>query len=162
MKLDINLGFSFSYWGNNGPRGSLSVCCCASLRERQCSQSVVTLLPFLIQSFPIPVQTRQWHPTPVLLPGKSHGWRSLVGCSPWGHEELDTTEWLHFHFSLSCIGEGNGNPLQCSCLENPRDGGAWWAAVYGVAQKRTWMKWLSYSSSHSCDPGRCSSIPSVF
>ena len=63
---------------------------------------------------------RQWHPTPVLLPGKSHGWRSLVGCSPWGREESDTTERLHFHFSLSCIGEGNGNPLQYSCLENPR------------------------------------------
>ena len=76
---------------------------------------------------------RQWHPTPVLLPGKSHGQRSLVGCSPRGHEESDTTEQLHFHFSLSCIGEGNGNPLQCSCLENPGDGGAWWAAVYGVA-----------------------------
>ena len=53
------------------------------------------------------------------------------------------TEWLHFHFSLSCIGEGNGNPLQCSCLESPRDGGAWWAAVYGVAQSRKWLKWLS-------------------
>ena len=73
---------------------------------------------------------RQWHPTPVLLPGKSHGRRSLVGCSPWGCKELDTTERLHFHFSLSCIGEGNGNPLQCSCLEKPRNGGAWWAAVY--------------------------------
>ena len=57
----------------------------------------------------------------------------LVGCGPWGHEESDTTERLHFHVSLSCIGEGNGNPLQCSCLENPRDRGAWWAAVYGVA-----------------------------
>ena len=67
---------------------------------------------------------RQWHPTPVLLPGKSHGWRSLIGCSPWGREESGTTERLHFHFSLSCIGEGNGNPLQCSCLENPRDGGS--------------------------------------
>ena len=65
---------------------------------------------------------------------KSHGRRSLVDCSPWGHEELDTTERLDFHFSLSRIGEGNDNPLQCSCLENPRDGGAWWAAVYGVAQ----------------------------
>ena len=53
------------------------------------------------------------------------------------------TERLHFHFSLSCIGEGNGNPLQCSCLENPRDGGAWWAAVYVVTQSRTWLKWLS-------------------
>ena len=70
---------------------------------------------------------RQWHPTPVLLPGNSHGWRGLVGCSPWGHWGSDTTERLHFHFSLSCIGEGNGNPLQCSCLENPRDRGAWWA-----------------------------------
>ena len=79
-------------------------------------------------------QRRQWQHTPVLLPGKSHGWRSLVGCSPWGLEESDTTERLHFHFSLSCTGEGNCNPLQCSCLENPRDGGAWWAAVYGVAQ----------------------------
>jgi len=55
---------------------------------------------------------------------------------------------LHFYFSLSCIGEGNGNTLQCSCLENPRDGGAWWAAVYGVAQSRTRLKWLSSSSSH--------------
>ena len=80
---------------------------------------------------------RQWHPTPVLLPGKSHGWRSLVGCSPWGRWESDTTEWLHFDFSLSCTGEGNGNPLQYSCLENPRDGGAWWAAVYGVAESDT-------------------------
>ena len=65
---------------------------------------------------------RRWHPTPVLLPGKSHGRRSLVGCSPWGHWGSDTTERFHFHFSLSRIGEGNSNPLQCSCLENPRDG----------------------------------------
>ena len=89
----------------------------------------------------------QWHPTPVLLPGKSHGWRGLISCSPWGREELDRTERLHFHFSPSCIGEGNGNPLQCSCLENPRDGGAWWAAVYGVAQSRTRLKRFSSSSS---------------
>ena len=86
---------------------------------------------------------RQWHPTPVLLPGKSHGRRSLVGCNPWGCKESDTTEQLHFHFSLSCIGEGNGNPLQRSCLENPRDRGAWWAAVYGVTQSQTRLKWLS-------------------
>ena len=67
-----------------------------------------------------------------------------------GSLELDTTERLHFHFSLSCIGEGNGNPLQCSCLENPRDGGAWWAAaIYGVAQSRTQLKRLSSSSSTS-------------
>ena len=92
---------------------------------------------------------RQWHPTPVLLLGKSYGWRSLVGCSPWGREESNTTERLHFHFSLSCIGEGNGNPLQCSYLGNPRDGGAWWAAVSGVAQSWTRLKWLSSSSSSS-------------
>ena len=92
---------------------------------------------------------RRWHPTPVLLPGKPHGRRSLVGCSPWGHEESDITERLPFHFSLSCIGEGNGNPLQCSCLENPRDGGAWWAAVCGVAQSRTRLKRLSSSRSRS-------------
>ena len=98
---------------------------------------------------------RQWHPTPVLLPGKSHGWRSLVGCSPWGLEELDTTEQLPFHFSLSRIGEGNGNPLQCSCLENPRDGGVWWAALYGVAQSRTRLKRLSSSSSTECE---CSTL----
>ena len=92
---------------------------------------------------------RQWHPTPVLLPRKSHGWRSLVGCSPWGHEESDTTKQLHFHFSLWCTGEGNSNPLQCSCLENPRDGEAWWAAVYGVAQSTTRLKLLSSSSNSS-------------
>ena len=62
-----------------------------------------------------------------------------MGCSLWGRKESDTTERLPFHFSLSRIGEGNGSPLQCSCLENPRDGGAWWAAVYGVAQSRTWL-----------------------
>ena len=91
----------------------------------------------------------EWHPTPVLLPGKSHGRRSLVGCSPWGREESDTTERLHFHFSLSCIGEGNGNPLQCSCLQNPRDVEAWWAHVYGVAQSQTWLKWWT----QVCNPG---------
>ena len=63
-----------------------------------------------------------------------------MGCSPWGQEGSDATERLHFHFSLSCIGQGNGNPLQCSCLENPREGGAWWAAVYGAAQIRTRVK----------------------
>ena len=90
-----------------------------------------------------------WQSTPVLLPGKSDRLRGLVGCSPWGCWESDTTERLHFHFSLSWIGEGNGNPLQCSCLENPRDGGAWWAAVHGVAQSWTWLKRLSSSSSSS-------------
>ena len=89
------------------------------------------------------IRRRQWQPTPVLLPRKSHGWRSLVGCGPWDREELDTTERFHFHFSLSCIGEGNCNPLQCSCLENPRDSGAWWAAVYGVTQSRTGLSDLA-------------------
>ena len=139
---------------------------------------------------------RQWHPTPGLLPGKSHGWRSLVGCSSlgrksrtgpsnftftfhfhalekemaphssvlpgksqgsgslvgcrlWGCTDLDMTVRLHFHFSLSCVGEENGTPLQCSCPENPTDGGAWWAAVYGVAQSRTRLKRLSSSSTLS-------------
>ena len=86
---------------------------------------------------------RQWQPTPVLLPGESHGWRSLVGCGPWGRKVSDTTERLPFHFSLSCIGKGNGNPLQCSCLENPRDLGARWAAIYGVTQSWTRLNWLS-------------------
>ena len=90
---------------------------------------------------------RRWHPTPVLLPGKSRGRRSPVGCSPWGHSESDRNELLHFHFSPSCIGEGNGNPLQYSCLENPRDRGAWWAAVYGVTQRRTQL--IRFSSSGS-------------
>ena len=75
-------------------------------------------------------------PTPVLLPGKSHGRRILVGCSPWAPEESDTTERLHFHFSLSCIGEGNGNPLVFLPGES-QDWGACWAAVCGVAQSRT-------------------------
>ena len=100
----------------------------------------------LVNTEPQPLpQRRQWQPAPVLLPGKSCGRRSLEGCSPWGRWGSDMTEWLQF-FSLSCMGEGNGNPLQCSCLENPKDGGAWWAAIYGVAQSRTWLKRLSSSS----------------
>ena len=102
------------------------------------NESKADVLECMIKNF-----KKEWHPTPVLLPGKSHGRRSLVGCSPWGREESDTIERLHFHFSLSCIGEGNDNPLQCSCLENPRDGGPWWAAVYGVAQSWTRLKRLS-------------------
>ena len=70
----------------------------------------------------IKILLTQWHPTPALLPGKSHGRRSLEGCSPWGRWGSDMAEWLHFHFSLSCTGEGNGNPLQCSCQENPGTG----------------------------------------
>ena len=98
---------------------------------------------FLLQKMRVIISYLYWqrqrHPTPVLLPGKSHGRRSLAGCSPWGRKESDMTEQLHFHFSLLCIGEGNGNPLQYSCLENPRD---------GVAQSWTRLKWLS-SSKHT-------------
>ena len=84
------------------------------------------------------IRRRQWHPTPVLLPGKYHGWRSLVGCSPWGRSESDTTKRLHFHFSLSCIGEGSGNPLQYSCLGKPMDRGSWQTTVHGVAKRWKW------------------------
>ena len=91
------------------------------------------------------VSEKAMAPHSSTLAWKIHGQRSLVGCSPWGRKESDTTERLHFHFSLSCIGGGNGHPLQCSCLENPRDGGAWWAAVSGVAQSRTQLKRLSSS-----------------
>ena len=90
--------------------------------------------------FHFPALEKEMAPTPVFLPRESQGRGSLVGCRLWGRTESDTTEQLHFHFSLSCIGEGNGNPLQYSCLENPRDEGAWWAAVYGVVQSRTRLK----------------------
>ena len=83
------------------------------------------------------------------LAWKIPGWRSLVGCSPWGCEDSDMTARLPFHFWLSWIGEGNGNPLQCSCLANPRDGGAWWAAICGVTQSWTQLKWLSSSRGRS-------------
>ena len=125
------------YNGKNGKNYFKMWCCPLGFCE----------CPWLVLAKQNP-QRRQWHPTPVLLPGKSHGWRSLEGCSPWGLWGSDTTERLHFHFSLLCIGEGNGNPLQCSCLETPRDGETWWAAVYGVAQSRTRLKWLSSSSSN--------------
>ena len=82
-----------------------------------------------------------------ILAWRIPGTEEPVGCRLWGHAELDTTGRLHFHFSLSCIGGGNGNPLQCSCLKNPRDGAAWWAAVYGVTQSQTQLKRLSSSSS---------------
>ena len=110
-------------------------------------QSMGSIRVVSLSLFPFMHWRRKWQSTPVYLPGKSCGQRSLAGYSPWGRKESDTTERHHFHFSLSCIGEGNGNPLQCSCLENPRVGGAWWAAVYGVAQSRTRMKRLSSSSS---------------
>ena len=108
-----------------------------SLLFNMLSRLVIAFLP---RSKHLLITWLQSSSTPVLLPGKSHGQRSLVGCSPWSHEESDTNEQLPFHFSLSCTGEGNGNPLQCFCLEIQRDGGAWWAAVYGVAQGRTQLK----------------------
>ena len=123
------------------------LCCLPSILMTAFLQHPLIIRHSLFMATQMLQQRRQWHPTPVLLPGKSHGRRSLVGCSPWGREESDTTERLHFHFSLSCIGEGNGKPLQCSCLENPRDGGAWWAALYEVAQSRTRLKRLSSSTS---------------
>ena len=97
---------------NQSIQGSCSIICIKAMAVRAA---------IYYPSYGLP-RRRQRHPTPVLWPGKLHGRRSLVGCSPWGCEELDTTEGLLFHFPLSCIGEGNGNPLQCSCLENPRDG----------------------------------------
>ena len=137
---------NYSSWGCKRVRHDLK------MKQQSSSKAAhhdhhLSVSMLLCNSFFLIVGRRQWHPTPVLLPGKSHGWRNLVGCSPWGRWESDRTERLHFHFSLSCIGEGNGNPLQCSCLENPRDGGAWWAAISGVAQSWTRLKRLSSSSS---------------
>ena len=119
--------------------------CCIEICVSFKGSSFITYTHLLFHFLILIEWRRQWHPTPVLLPGKSHGWRSLVGCSPWGCWGSDMTERLPLHCSLSCTGEGNGNPLQCSCLESPRDGGAWWAAVYGVARSRTRLKWLSSS-----------------
>ena len=95
------------------------------------------LLRFPLRQNQPSVVEKAMAPHTSTLAWKSHGWRRLVGCSPWDREESDMIERLHFHFSCTCIGEGNGNPLQCSCPENPRDGGAWWAAVYGVAESDT-------------------------
>ena len=132
---------------NNGINVSFSILVSSAYMPRSgIARSYDDFIPSFLRRLHTIFHRRQWHPTPVLLPGKSHGRRSLVGGSPWGRTELDTTERLHFHFSLSCIGEGNGNPLQCSCLENPRDREAWWAAVYGVAQSQTRLKRLSSSS----------------
>ena len=93
-------------------------------------------LPYLRGS-QVVQRRRQWHPTPVLLPGRSHGWRSLVGCSLWGHEESDTTEQPHFHFSLSCIGEGNGNPLVFLPGESQGWGSLVGCHLWGLAESDT-------------------------
>ena len=116
-KMMIAMTSAFS-WQN-----SISLCpasFCISKPNLLVTPGVSWLPTFAFQS---PIMRRmQWHPTPVLLPGKSHGRRSLVDCSPWGSWESDTTERLRFHFSLSCTGEGHGNPLQCSCLRIPGTG----------------------------------------
>ena len=121
--------------GSSRPRDQTHVC----LRLLHCRW-----LLYLLSSLGIPF-IKHTPPYSSTLAWKIHGWRSLVGCSLWGCKESDTTEWLHFHLLLSCIGEGNGNPLQCSCLGNPRNGETWWAAVYGVTQSRTQLKQLSSS-----------------
>ena len=123
------------------------ICDCYS--QQECRSKLPSLQ--LLKLSPKTARRRKWQPTPVLLPREFCGWQSLVGFCPWGRRELDTTEQLHFPFSLSFTGEGNGNPLQYSCLENPRDGGAWWAAIYGVALSWTRLKWLSSSSSSSIE-----------
>ena len=104
------------------------------------------MIDLILKVSMVDVWRRKWQPTPVFLPRESRIQKSLVGCCPWGHTGSNTTEGLSMH---ACIGEGNGNPLQCSCLENSRDGGAWWAAIYGVAQSRTRLKRPSSSSSSS-------------
>ena len=101
---------------------------------------------------------RQWHPHSSTLAWKIPWTEEPGRLQSMGSLESDMTERLHFHFSLSCIGEGNGTPLQCSCLENPRDGGAWWAAVSGVAQSRTRLMRLSSSSSSHFVPCTCCTV----
>ena len=126
---------------------------CTNLHSHQQCRSVTFSphpLQHIVEFFMIIILTDgRWYCIIVSIWILSHGQRSLVGCSPWGHKESDTSEWLRFHFSLSCIGERNGNQLQCSCLENPRDSRAQWAAIYGVAQSQTRLKWLSSCSSSS-------------
>ena len=110
-----------------------------SLRVGQDSATSLSLFTFMYWS-------RKWQPTPVFLPEESQGWVSLMGCHLWGHTESDTTEVtqqqqqymnIHTHTQCECFpGVGNGTPLQYSCLENPMDGGAWWAAVHGVTKGR--------------------------
>ena len=121
--------------GSPGPRDQTQVCCISYIAGGFFTAEP-SGKPYFVYSS-VYMRRRKRQATPVLLPGKSLGWRSLVGYSPWGYEESDTTGRLHFHFSLSCTGEGNGNPLQYSCLENPRDGGAWWAAICVVTQSWT-------------------------
>ena len=117
-------------------------CCCCSVTKlcltlcnpMDCSMPSFPVISYLLE---FAKAEKAMAPRSNTLAWKIHGQRSLVGCGTGCCEESDTTERLPFHFSLSCIGEGNGNPIQCFCLENPRDGEACWAAVYGVTQSRT-------------------------
>ena len=120
------------------------ICDCYS--QQECRSKLPSLQ--LLKLSPKTARRRKWQPTPVLLPREFCGWQSLVGFCPWGRRELDTTEQLHFPFSLSFTGEGNGNPLQCSCLKNPMDRGAWWAAVPGVAEGRTRLSDFTFTFTH--------------
>ena len=128
-------GYSFGFarwkkkvWGRDGAAGCSILW--IYLMPMNCILKMVKFLCIFNHIF----RRRQWQPTPVLLPGKSHGRRSLVGYSLWGCEELDTTEWLHFHVSFSWTGGGNGNPLQCSCLENTRDGNLVGCRLWGCTE----------------------------
>ena len=116
-------------------------------------ETMITRLELLIKCIARYVINDYNSVTPDMGRCNESGRRSLEGCSPWGRWGSDTTERLHFHFSLWCIGEGSGNPLQCYCLENPRDRGAWRAAIYGVAQSQTRLKWLSSSNESEYFPG---------
>ena len=119
--------------------------------HRKMMTSILGLYSMQVSSIPCPYpRSRQLHSSTL-------AWRIPCTEEPgrlgqWDNEEFDMTERLHFYFSLSCIGEGNGNPLQCSYLENPRDSGAWWAAGYRVTQSWTRLNRLSSSSSSSPYP----------
>ena len=102
-------------------------------------------------TFHFPALEKEMATHSSVLAWRIQGQGNLEGYSQWHCKELDTAEQLHFHFSLSCTGEENSNPFHCSCLENPRNRGAWWAALYGVAQSQTRLKRLSSSSSSSSD-----------
>ena len=145
------VGRGYLLWPMCSPGKTVSLClcpawfCCTPRPNLPVTPGISWLPTFAFQSPMMKRWRRQWHPTPVLLPGKipwteEPGRLQSMGSQRVGHDWATS-----FHFSLSCIGEGNGNPLQCSCLENPRDGGAWWAAVYGVAQSQTRLKQLSSS-----------------
>ena len=127
-------------------------------------ETYISLLEINIINSRYQSQRRQWQPIPVFSPGKSIGWRSLVGCSLWGLYESGTAEQLHFHFSLSCIGEGNGNPLRSSCMENPMDRGAlvgcspWGCYESGTTERLHFHFSLSCIEEGNGNPLQCSCL----